>query len=102
MKPCKNLSHAVLGHISKGRCRGCFLNYIYKKRYGITYADWTRLFVEQLGFCALCGQLNKLVIDHDHKTGKVRGLVCRNCNIGLRFLDDEKFLANGQRYLNGG
>lgn len=38
--------------------------------------------------CGICGNKRKLVLDHDHKTGKVRGWVCRHCNSCLSLLDN--------------
>jgi hypothetical protein len=47
-----------------------------------------KLFKEQKGLCAICKDSTKLVVDHDHKTGIIRGLLCRNCNIGLGNMKD--------------
>lgn len=68
-----------------------------KSRYGITWTEYQRLLEKQAGGCAICGVIkledNKaLAIDHDHQTGKVRGLLCRKCNIGLGQLQDSKEL----------
>ena len=55
--------------------------------------------------CALCGErfttANPSVVDHCHKTGNVRGLLCMNCNQGLgKFKDNVDFLASAAMYLH--
>lgn len=64
-----------------------------RKKYGITYADFVRMHEEQGGKCALCQReipLSKAIhVDHDHKTGKVRALLCHHCNTGLGNLQDD-------------
>ncbi len=61
--------------------------------YGMTPNDYNNLFSEQNGVCAICGKTNrdgrKLFIDHDHKTGSVRGLLCNKCNVSLGLMDDD-------------
>lgn len=59
----------------------------YLKKYGMTLADYERMFARQGGRCALCGDSPKaskhghtLDVDHDHDTGAVRALLCRRCN----------------------
>lgn len=50
-------------------------------RYGITIADYQAMYERQEGKCAICGTSEeKLVVDHNHKTGKVRELLCHLCN----------------------
>jgi hypothetical protein len=51
-----------------------------KTEFGITLADVERMTIEQNHRCAICNQKKMLVVDHCHKTGKVRGLLCRLCN----------------------
>lgn len=65
--------------------------YDYQWHYGITYADRDKLYEQQGGCCAICGKdLNhKYDTDHCHTTGRVRGLLCKNCNRGLGFFDDD-------------
>lgn len=48
----------------------------------------TQLRAEQAGHCAICHEQKPLGIDHDHKTGSIRALLCRDCNIGLGCLKD--------------
>lgn len=81
-------------------------NYQLKNKYNITIDEWDRIFEEQKGRCRICGihQLElryRLNTDHNHKTGKVRGLLCIDCNIGLRYLDDEEFIIKAKKYLKG-
>ncbi len=64
------------------------------------------MFEEQDGCCAICKRhqsefTKSLFIDHCHKTNKVRGLLCHNCNIGLgSFKDNIELMKNGINYLN--
>lgn len=75
--------------------------------YGINVDDYNRMFKEQGGKCKICesttpkSKRNKhFYIDHDHKTGKVRGLLCNRCNSGLScFEDTPAFLSNAIKYL---
>ena len=64
-----------------------------KRNYGITLDEHTQMYEKQNGVCAVCekpgdGKWKKLCVDHDHKTGKVRQLLCRNCNMILGQVDD--------------
>lgn len=50
--------------------------------------------------CVICGDGGKLVVDHDHQTGKVRGMLCNHCNRGLgHFRDDPTLLEFAAQYL---
>ena len=63
----------------------------YLRKYGITMQDKIELFNKQKEKCAICNlqlSINKCCIDHNHKTGKVRGILCDNCNKGLGHLKD--------------
>lgn len=64
-----------------------------KRKYGITLLDYNNMFKKQNGCCAVCGTANLgkrsvFHIDHCHKTGKVRGLLCSNCNSEIGNLRD--------------
>jgi len=61
------------------------------KNYKITNEDYERMFAKQGGVCAICGSLpngRDLSVDHDHTTGRIRGLLCINCNTALGHLKD--------------
>ena len=50
--------------------------------------------------CVICGSEEKLVVDHDHKTGAIRGMLCNHCNRGLgHFRDDPDLLEFAAQYL---
>lgn len=64
--------------------------------------DLKLLVEKQNGLCAICQRDCALVIDHDHTTGIVRGLLCSPCNIAIGlFGDSEQNLHNAIGYLNG-
>jgi hypothetical protein len=78
--------------------------YEFKSRYGITIEEYDALLAEQKGVCAICdGQQNQarkvLFVDHDHATGKYRGLLCNRCNYRLASVEDAAWLARAQAYL---
>lgn len=80
-----------------------------KKKYGISVSDYNALVEKQNGVCIICSQpsirvdrdgISRLVVDHCHTTGKVRGLLCHNCNVALGlFKDDPDLLQKAKEYL---
>lgn len=76
-----------------------------KNRYGITVEEYEALAVAQGNACAICrvdspGRGGRWHIDHDHATGKVRGLLCLSCNVGLgHFRDDPALLRAAADYV---
>ncbi len=77
----------------KSRHRECRL----KRQYKITLEQYNNMFIFQGGVCAICGRpetvklkniVKRLSVDHNHITGKVRGLLCRNCNQALGLLNE--------------
>ena len=57
------------------------------KRYGLTQQDVDAMAAAQGGRCLLCRRKAELVIDHDHSTGRVRGLICGQCNTLVGWLE---------------
>jgi Recombination endonuclease VII len=82
-----------------------------KRNYGITLEQYKILFTKQNGKCAICKKeeslfdtrykkIKRLCVDHCHNTGKVRGLLCHNCNIGIGLFEDSKEnMQNAVKYL---
>lgn len=73
-----------------GRCRACASAAIHsahiERTYGLTAEEYDALLVQQGGRCAICRSRPKskrLAVDHNHKTGEVRGLLCSRCNHDL-------------------
>jgi hypothetical protein len=59
------------------------------RKYGLTEEKYATMQDEQQGLCAICrNKMEKVCIDHDHRTGCVRGLLCVNCNSGIGYLQD--------------
>jgi hypothetical protein len=63
------------------------------RQYGITPDEYDALFEKQHGACAICRSNTDLVIDHNHQTGVVRGLLCASCNKALGFFIDDPDVA---------
>ena len=89
------------------------------RRFGITLAEYGVILASQGGVCAICGEppdgprnmrkggrnvfKARLVVDHNHATGRVRGLLCGNCNTGIGHLkDDAATVTMALRYLERG
>jgi len=76
-----------------------------KNKYGLSLEDYDKMLIDQLGLCAICGTQDPggkgdFHIDHCHTTGRVRGLLCQSCNIGLgHFKDSVEFLYSAIKYL---
>jgi len=76
-----------------------------KCKYGIIYEDYLSMHREQEYRCKICkrhaDEFKKgLVVDHNHKTGKVRALLCTNCNSQLHVLENKELYDKYMHYLN--
>ena len=85
-------------------CKGKEEQFISK--YGLSYNEWEGLWYAQDGRCAICDkffvEMKDIYVDHNHKTGKTRGLLCHNCNSGIGFLnDDPELTMKATEYLIG-
>lgn len=83
-------------------------------RYGIRLSEYNTMLEKQGGVCAICGNaetktqsrnnnpiknVDPLAVDHDHVTGKVRGLLCWKCNVGvMKLIDDRELLEAAAQY----
>lgn len=75
-----------------------------KSKYGLTQSTYAQMLLKQSNGCALCNRQpgkRPLHVDHDHKTGKIRGLLCHQCNWYLGTIEaDPTILARITRYLD--
>jgi|ERR1035437_619559 hypothetical protein len=78
-----------------------------RNAYGLTTEDYLTMLKAQQGVCAICqatqsdhGMTDDFLVDHDHRTGKVRGLLCVRCNSGLgHFRDNPELMLAAIAYL---
>ncbi len=76
-----------------------------RERYGMTISDYKQMLNSQRGRCLICNALpdsrnGYLSVDHDHITGKVRGLLCSRCNLSIGKMDDSPaLLRRAARYI---
>lgn len=87
------------------RCKKCSRDSELRKKFKITAEEYNNILSSQGSVCAICGkdeQENKraLSLDHCHSTGKIRGILCNKCNVGLGcFSDDTQKLLMAVEYL---
>jgi hypothetical protein len=113
--------HPDKRHVAHGKCPACYTAWLrasnpqkdardrQKARarfHGIELEDFERILAEQDGCCGLCGKRLRSRrdrhIDHCHRTGRVRGVLCFTCNKGLGMLgDNEVGLRRAIAYLRG-
>ena len=95
-KVCKNKRAKKYNQTSEGK--ESTRKGLYKFKYGITLQDYDDMFEAQKGVCAICGKpesctfkdvIKRLSVDHDHSTGKIRGLLCDKCNRLLGNANDD-------------
>ena len=92
-----------LPHVNR-KCKECKrkyrLNHALLKSYSIDEDDKNNMIKKQDGKCYICGSDYKLVVDHDHKTNKVRKILCDTCNRGIGFLRENiNILQSAINYL---
>lgn len=108
-KVCVNKKSKKYSIDNPEKCKRTYRNSRLKKLYGLTIEDVGIILKNQNYKCAICGQEISLFgsskkltahVDHDHKTGKIRGLLCQECNIGLgKFRDNTEYLLGALSYL---
>lgn len=82
-------------------CRATYRNGINRGKFRAVISDKALLALKaEVKQCVICGDAGKLVVDHNHQTGEVRGLLCNHCNRGLgHFRDDPLLLEFAAQYL---
>lgn len=92
--------------LTRRECKDCIILRQRERDLGVTEAEYQALFEEQQGKCGICERqldskrYTRFAVDHCHRTKRVRGLLCGNCNAGLGFFKDSpKRLSNAIAYL---
>ena len=104
---CRNCKRADSDKYKKSRADSAR-----RRRYGIAADEYDNLFTQQNGVCAICSQpetrvvkgvIASLAVDHDHNTGKIRGLLCSRCNIALGHVEAiyAGWFESAEKYLRG-
>lgn len=80
------------------------IGYQLMRRYGIDFTEYTRMLESQGNRCALCPKTpetdkKRFHVDHDHITGKVRGILCATCNRSMAALDNKEWMIRAEIYL---
>lgn len=96
--------HPIAEFSGKERtCRQAkYLNHILR-RYGLSKEQYDEWFDLIRGVCPICQTRKATYVDHDHKTGKARGILCQPCNTALgHFMEDEAIFNRALQYLEVG
>lgn len=116
-RPCKN-GHIAERFVHNDTCKECHRavmnknsnKYLLKQKYNITPEHYQNLLEKQNHLCAICNkpeitidgqtkEIKKMSVDHCHQTGKVRGLLCNNCNQGIgKFKHNPELLRKAALY----
>lgn len=76
-------------------------NDAYQRKYGITAAEFDLQVAAVKSICAICNEKKRLVQDHDHYSGKRRGLLCHKCNGALGHIENREWVKMAEKYLGG-
>lgn len=102
---CGKIRDAIDGNHS-GYCKDCLRWWRIEREFGLTQDQWETLLHQQDGVCVICdcpsaeSHQGMLHVDHDHDTGRIRGLLCHNCNQSLgRWNHDPALLRRAADYL---
>lgn len=107
-KTCKGASVDVWREANRGRVNAKHREYnkahysrLRLTKYKLTLDTYETMMVSQNGLCKVCKKSRRLVIDHCHTTGKVRGLLCHKCNTLISLLDSPELHAAAWVYVKG-
>jgi hypothetical protein len=80
--------------LPRKECKACLIETHRYRSLGVCNVKYDEMLVQQKGACAVCktalnsSRYTKLAVDHDHRTGRVRGLLCTGCNTALGLMKD--------------
>jgi hypothetical protein len=81
-------------------CKACRIIKQRERTLGVTQEDYLRMYTEQQGRCGICNKrlyskrYKAFAVDHCHKTGRIRGLLCTKCNTGIGLFNDDPIALN--------
>jgi hypothetical protein len=97
---CK-VCHNARNRATRKRLYGSSRHYHLRRRYGLGAAEVDELTELQGGLCAICRKRSATQVDHDHSTGKVRGVLCLECNAAIgAFKDSVRIVYQAIDYLD--
>lgn len=101
-RPCENAAREKrLSHLSVNERSRLRRNVAYKTMYRVTIEQVDAMLAAQDGKCGICGRvLDRVYVDHCHKTKRVRGILCCRCNTRLQSVEDSAFLIRSLAYLS--
>ena len=83
------------------RCKQCVSDSHRLRKYGLNREDYVAMYNTLEGACPLCNKwYEDLAVDHDHTTGKIRGLLCISCNRVLGYLENSTWVTRAKAYLS--
>lgn len=104
-RPCLGCQGPIGRRGRTGYCKPCKQLSVAIRKYGLSASEYHTMNAAQGGLCAICKRANqggdRLVVDHCHKTGDVRGLLCYRCNVGIGFLNDSPQIMAAARVYVG-
>lgn len=101
---CKNCGneYIVSGSLQKF-CKDCFndTTFYYRfRKFGVSRKIWNEMLEKQNNKCGICEENEPTVVDHDHLTNKVRGLLCNACNIALGTAEKLNWMEKAKEYIS--
>ena len=93
-KICSKRKSKIFRFKNPGLGKEYWKKYRLEKEFGLSIIEYNSLLRDQDSKCAICGNpfIKTPNIDHNHETGKIRGLLCRDCNLGIGYFGDNLML----------
>lgn len=90
-KPCYRLKKKQWAKNNKELLDAQIRRYNWKKNFGLTESEYYKMAEEHKNVCAICYKSDDtlLSVDHCHTTGKIRGLLCKKCNLAIGHFEDQ-------------
>jgi len=100
----KSGKKAIKKHDESEKRKTSYRRHSLKRKFNMTLEQYDKMFEEQGGVCAICGGIGdrgyRLAVDHNHETGKIRGLLCSKCNLHLFALENRTWRLLAEDYLH--